>query len=344
MKKLLFALAAMLLMVFSGCGGKRTLYIYNWGDYISPEVVKKFEKEFNCRVALDFFDSNQSMYAKLKAGGGGYDIVVPSTYMTDMMQDQKMLQKLDHAKLPNLKHIDPDYLKKVRDSKMEYSVPYLISFTGIGYNKKRIKNVEPSWHVFERKDIKGRCSLLNDPREVIAAALMTLGYNPNTRKQEEIDKAVQQVLKWRGTIAKFDVDEAKRSLISEEFWLIHAYSGDILQAQDENSEIEFIFPKEGHIFTADTFVIPTDASNPDLAYEFINFMHRPEIAAENMNFVKYRSPNLEALTKINPALKSKPTINPTKEQWNAAQPILDLGADTKLYHAAWDKIKSGSSD
>ena len=334
MKQLSLSLVFCLAVLFAGCSGKPVLYIYNWGDYVSPEVIKKFEKEYNCKVALDFFDSNESMYAKLKAGGGGYDLIVPSTYMTDMMYDQKMLRELDRSRLPNLKYIDPDYLKKVRDSEMKYSVPYLVSFTGIGYNKKKVRNFEPSWRMFERED----------PRQAIGAALITLGYDPNTRSEEEIGKAANLVLRWRKNIAKFDVDEAKRSLISGEFWLIQTYSGDMLQALDENENIEFVFPKEGYIFTADTFVIPADASNVDLAYDFINFMHRPEIAAENMQFVKFRCPNTEALKMLPEKLKNKPSINPAKALWDAAMPTLDLGADTRLYNAAWDKIKSGSGD
>ena len=344
MKQLSLSLVFCLAVLLAGCSGKPVLYIYNWGDYVSPEVIKKFEKEYNCKVALDFFDSNESMYAKLKAGGGGYDLIVPSTYMTDMMYDQKMLRELDRSRLPNLKYIDPDYLKKVRDSEMKYSVPYLVSFTGIGYNKKKIRNFEPSWRMFEREDIKGRCVLLNDPRQAIGAALITLGYDPNTRSEEEIGKAANLVIRWRKNIAKFGVDEAKRSLISGEFWLIQTYSGDMLQALDENENIEFVFPKEGYIFTADTFVIPADAANVDLAYDFINFMHRPEIAAENMQFVKFRCPNTEALKMLPEKLKNKPSINPAKALWDAAMPTLDLGADTRLYNAAWDKIKSGSGE
>ena len=234
MKQLSLSLVFCLAVLFAGCSGKPVLYIYNWGDYVSPEVIKKFEKEYNCKVALDFFDSNESMYAKLKAGGGGYDLIVPSTYMTDMMYAQKMLRELARSRLPNLKYIAPDYLKKVRDSEMKYSVPYLVSFTGIGYNKKKVRNFEPSWRMIEREDIKGRCVLLNDPRQAIGAALITLGYDPNTRSEEEIGKAANLVIRWRKNIAKFDVDEAKRSLISGEFWLIQTYSGDMLQALDEN--------------------------------------------------------------------------------------------------------------
>ena len=118
----------------------------------------------------------------------------------------------------------------------------------------------------------------------------------------------------------------------------------MLQALDENENIEFVFPKEGYIFTADTFVIPADASNVDLAYDFINFMHRPEVAAENMQFVKFRCPNTEALKMLPEKLKNKPSINPAKALWDAAMPTLDLGADTRLYNAAWDKIKSGSGE
>ncbi len=325
----------------SSCGQKKqALHVYNWGDYIDPEIVKQFEKEFNCEVKMDFFDSNESMYAKIKAGGGGYDVLVPSSYFADIMFKQKMIRSFDKAKLPNLANIDPEYLSKAVDSKMEYCVPYLISFTGIGYNKEKVKDFKPSWSIFDDASIKGRCVLLNDPREGLGAALRYLGFSLNTVKQDEIDKAVKVLLQWKRNIAKFDVDEAKRGLASGEFWLIQNYNGDTLQAKEENAALEFVIPNEGSSFSADTMVIPVDAPNADLAYAFVNFVHKPEIAAKNMRFTKYLSPNLPAMKLLPAEFRDNKTVFPNKATWAKCEVIRDLGEGNALYAKAWDLVKA----
>lgn len=350
MKKMFSICLAISCMLFAAamtvsCGpAKKVLYVYNWGDYISPDVVKSFEKEHNCKVSVEAFDSNEAMYAKLKQGGGGYDIIVPSTYMADMMFDQKMIMKFDKKRLPNLQHVDSYYTAKLRDKDMDYAVPYLMSFTGIGYNTEKVKDFVPSWKMFERTDLKGRTVLLNDMRECLGAALIALGYSPNSVSEEEIDKAAELAVKWSRNIAKFDVDEAKRGLISGEFWLIQSYSGDMIQAKDENDKIAFALPVEGAIFTADCFCIPSDAQNVDLAYEFINYMNRPDVAAKNVEFVKYRSPNTDAMKLVSEELKKNPSFNIPKETLDRCSPIFDLGGKNQLYTKAWDKVKSGKTE
>ena len=311
MKKTLF-LAGMVLaaLLAVSCGKpKQVLHIYNWGDYISNDVVKKFEKEFNCKVKVDVFDSNEAMYAKLKAGAGGYDIIVPSSYMAELMQRQGMLLALDHSKLPNVdKYIDQSYIKYSLDKKLEYTVPYFASFTGIGYNKDKIKDFEPTWRMFERPDLKNRTSLLNDLREVLGVALRTLGFDVNSTNQEEIDKAVELVQVWKKQIAKFEVDDAKRALASGEFNMIQTYSGDMLQVSTENPSIVFVIPKEGSTFTFDNFAILKNSPNPDLAHKFINFIYRPEISAENMDEIMYITPNTEGMKLVSETLRKNPAF------------------------------------
>ncbi len=188
--------------VLTSCGNpKETLHIYNWGDYISDDVIRKFEKEFNCKVKVDVFDSNEAMYAKLKAGAGGYDIIVPSSYMAKLMYEQGMLRDLDSALLPNVtKYFDRSYSPLSLDGELKYSVPYFVSFTGIGYDTTRIKDFQPTWRMFERPEIKKRSSLLNDQREVMGCALRTLGYDVNSTDQKQIDEAVALIQKWKQNI------------------------------------------------------------------------------------------------------------------------------------------------
>lgn len=342
MKKIFSAvLLTLVAVLLSSCGKqKETLTIYNWGDYISPEVVKKFEKEFNCKVKVDVFDSNEAMYAKLKAGAKGYDIVVPSSYMAELMQKQNMLAALDHKLIPNVtKYVDKSYTKLSLDKELKYTVPYFASFTGIGYNTKKVKDFKPTWRMFERVDLKGRCSLLNDLREVIGIGLLMTNHDMNSTNQKDLDDAVKQVLVWKKNIAKFEVDDAKRALASGEFVMIQTYSGDMLQVSSENKDIAFVIPKEGSSFTFDNFAILKDAPNVELAHKFIDFIYRPEICAENMNEIMYVTPHTEAVKLVDEALRKNPAFLIPEDVRAKCQPQKDLGADNIKYVKAWELIR-----
>ncbi len=182
-KSLLLAILVLLIpSLFISCSkSKRVLYIYNWSEYIAPELMDKFEKDYNCKIVIDYFDSNEAMYAKLKVGSPGYDLIVPSSYMASIMNKQKMILNLDKSKIPNIKYIEPKYSEKTEDPKMQYSVPYAISFTGLGYNKKKTPDVKPTWSIFEDKQYYRQISMFNDMRESIGAALKYLRYSLNTQ-------------------------------------------------------------------------------------------------------------------------------------------------------------------
>lgn len=333
--------AAALLFTLGACGKpKKVLHLYNWGDYIADDVVKQFEKEYDCEVKIDVFDSNEAMYAKLKAGAGGYDVIVPSAYFAELMNRQGMLLKLDHSKLPNVgKYIDRSYTKYSTDENMEYTVPYFASFTGIGYDKTKVKDFKPTWRMFERPDLKNRTSLLNDLRETIGAALLTLGKDANSTNQEDLDAAVELVRTWKKQIAKFEVDDAKRALAAGEFVLIHTYSGDMLQASSENPDLVFVIPEEGSMFTFDDFAILKTSANQDLAYAFINFMYRPDICAKNMDEIMYTTPHTKAMTMVDEKLRSNPAFMIPESVRAKCTMTKDLGDDNAKYVKAWDKIR-----
>lgn len=341
MKKIFCILASVVLVsLLCSCGKpKQTLHIYNWGDYMADSVIKQFEKEFNCKVKVDVFDSNEAMYAKLMAGAGGYDILVPSSYMAKLMYEQKMIKKLDMEKLPNVTaNLDRSYENLMLDKTMEYSIPYFVSFTGIGYEPEKIKDFKPSWRMFEQADLKKRCSLLNDQREVLGCALKTLGYDVNSVDPAQLDEAVNLAKVWKQNIAKFEVDDAKRALVSGEFFLIQTYSGDMFQVIQEKPTIKFIIPEEGSTVTFDTFAITANSQNSDLAHEFINFMYRAEVAAENMDEIGYITPNVAAAKLVSDEMKNNPVFNIPEEERARCTPLEDLGEKKDLYNQAWDKI------
>ena len=186
-----------------GDGG--TLHIYTWSDYISPDVLENFEKALGVKVAIDTFDSNEAMYAKLKAGGTGYDLIMPSSYQIATMAREGMIDKLDHSKIPNVvKNFDPSFAMQILDPSFTYSAPYAVTYTGFAYAKDKVPEGADvnSWSILANEALKGRISLLDDMREVIGAGLMYLGHSVNSENPAEIDAAVEQVLKWRQNVRK----------------------------------------------------------------------------------------------------------------------------------------------
>ncbi len=333
---------AFMLGVSNGyCGAKPTLHVYTWADYIKPELVQRFEKEYTCKVVIDTFDSNEAMYAKIKAGAKGYDIITPSSYMVSIMFSQGLLQKLDAALLPNIKYVDPEYLKFALDPKMEHSVPYMLTITGMAYLKSKVKDFNPSWAMFNRADLKGRMTMLNDMRETIGAALKFKGYSLNTIDDKELNIAKETLIKWKRNLAKFENEQYKTGLASSEFLLVHGYSGDILQVQSENKDIEFAIPVEGTSFSCDDLVIMKGAAQVKLAHQFINFLHDPGVAAENTAFISYLCPNTASYAKLDDEIKNNPAIFFLKLQGSSKNEVIkDLGADNAKYTKIWDQVKA----
>lgn len=343
MKKILLRAAAALISALAlyGCGpSKPVLHVYMWSDYISPEVVGQFEEKFGCRVIIDTFDSNEMLYAKMKAGGGGYDLLMPSSYMAKIMDDQGMVKKLDHARIPNLKFIDRDYLKNSAiDKAMAYSVPYMICYGCVAYDSSRIKDLPDTWAVFANPALKGRTTLLNDIRETIGAALKANGFSFNSTDDAELAKARDTILKWRENVAKFDNEAYKLGIATGEFALVHGYSGDLAQVLREKPNLKLMFPREGMSISCDDWVIPSDSKNPELAYEFINFVTSPEIAVQNMEFSSYDAPNWRAREIMPESMKSDPALNIPGAALEKSEVIMDLGEENAKYNKLWDEIK-----
>ena len=332
-------------LLAAGCGGGAKapgiLHVYTWSDYVKPELIARFEAENNCKVVIDTFDSNEAMYAKLKAGATGYDVITPTSYMVSLMQSQGMLLPLDHSRLPNLSRVDPDYLAIAIDKTMAYSVPYMLTNTGIAYLKSKVKDFEPTWAMFNRSDLRGRMVMLNDMRETIGAALKFLGYSLNSTNPEELSAAKNVVLAWKENLAKFENEQYKTGIASGEFLLVHGYSGDILQVQAENEDIAFAMPREGGAISCDDLVIAKTAKEPDLAHAYINFFHDPAVAAENTEFIQYLCPNKDSYPLLKAEITGNPGIFLTPEIKAHCEILADLGEKNALYVKIWDEIKAG---
>lgn len=327
----------------TGCSksNKPVLRIYTWADYLAPDLAKKFEQENGCTLQIDTFDSNEAMYAKLTAGATGYDILTPSSYMVKTLVRDKMLLPLDHGKLPNLKHVDEDYLKRALDPKMAHSVPYMMASTCLAWLASKVDDPVPSYSMLDRTDLKGRITLLDDMREVLGAALLSLGHSLNSKNPTELSAARDVAIRWKKNIAKFDSEQYKSGIASGEFHLVQGYAGDLLQVADENEDIVVKIPKEGSAFSCDDLCITVKSTQADLAHKFINFVTDPANAAANMNFIAFRAPNSGAYALLSEDFRGNDALFPEAEIFAKCELIDDLGDSLALWSKTWDEVKAG---
>ncbi len=251
-----------------------------------------------------------------------------------------MLRPLDHALLPNLVHVDPEWLALAVDRTMDHSVPYMLVVSGIAYLEGRVADVVPSWRMFGREDLRGRVTMFNDMRETIGAALKTLGYSINSTRAAELAEAETLLLEWKKNLAKYDNEQYKIGLASGEFLLVHAWNGDVFQVRRERPEVRFFVPEEGTIISCDDLVVPADAREPELAHAFIDFLHDPAVAAENTEFIWYLCPNKDSYPLLPAVLREDPGIFLSPELRAKSEMIADIGAANALYIAVWDRLKS----
>ena len=327
------------------------LHIYTWSDYLAPELIVGFEKALGVRVVVDTFDSNEAMYAKLKAGGTGYDLMTPSAYQIPQMVREGMIDKIDHSKCPNVKkNFDPSFLNQVVDPEFVYSVPYTVTYTGFMYDKSKIPegvDVE-TWKILENPAMKGRVTLLDDIREVIGGGLMVLGYSINSTNPAEIDAAVTEALKWRHNARKFDAESYKTEVAAGSIWIGHGYStdaaqvivGDEEEGMEPRDDIGFALPKEGFTISFDEMVVAKDAKRKDLAYAFINFIYEGEASKVNMEYLCGPNPVKPGLDLLDEETRNIVLLDPEILKRGQILKSIDDPKVMELYNKAWDRIKA----
>ena len=344
------AVAATLLVVSlffaTGCskdeasskGSGKTLYLYNWTYYTPESVIEKFEQEYGVKVVLDYFASNEDMFAKLKAGGSGYDIVFPSQDYTSIMMAEDMLLPIDKSKIPNLQYISPLVLDKATyDPDMSWSVPYFMGASGIAVNKTKVTDYARDWSIFADTKLAGRMSMLDDMREVMGDALAHLGYSVNSTNDAELAAAQKLVNEqWKPNLVKFDAEGFAKSFSTGEFWVVHGYAEAVFEELEESrwGEVDFFLPPEGGPMYLDSMVIPKGARNVELAHQFIDFIHRPEIYAEFLDRFHFPA---SVHTKAGELM----TVEPFYQGEDLANYELknDIGADLEKYNEIWQTIR-----
>jgi spermidine/putrescine-binding protein len=345
---LLIVVSAMILL--AGCdGGKEkelaeVLHVYNWSEYIDPQIYEDFEEEFGVHVVEDTFGSNEELLAKLQAGATGYDIIVPSDYMVRTMVKEGLLAELDHDNLPNLSNIDPNFADPRYDPGMAHCVPYQWGTTGIGYNSDFFEEAPDSWaYLFDPEmasEYAGQLTMLNDVRETFAAALKYLGHSLNSTSEAELTEARDLLMEQKAWVYAYDSEQYEDLISSDETVIAHGWSGDFYMIAEEDERIWYAIPKEGGVVWADNLCIPKSAPNHYTAEVFINYLLRPEVGAAISNYTWYASPNAAAAEFIDPEILEEPAIYPPAEVMERLEWLEDVGEATPLYERMWTEVKA----
>lgn len=320
---------------------KKTVSLFIWSNYVSEEILKEFETKYNMKVIVSNYSSNEELLSKLQAGATGYDVIVPSDYMVAIMAKLKLLVPLNKELIKNSVGIDPKFLKLPYDTNNEFSYPYGWTTTGIAVNSKYFKGNLKSWKdLFENKQIQGKVNLLDDNREVFAAALKTMGHSINSQNNEEITKAKEYLKANKKQVKSFN-SEVIEMLMNGEVWVSQMYSSDALQAQSKTKGlIKYIIPEEGCTMAVDNLAIPASAKNVEGANLLINFLLSQE---SNLAFVKkiYSGPILLSTKNNLPEeLKSNSSLFPDKNIMAKLEMLVDLGELTSFYDQLWTELKS----
>ena len=311
------------------------LHIYIWSDYLAEDTVPNFEKEFNCKVTVDTFESNEEMIAKLQLGGGGYDLVCPSGYAVTVMKNLDLMEKLVKKYLPNYANIAPIFDKTVFDPDNAYTVPWQWGITGVAYRKDKFPTPPDSWALFHDAAHKGKVTMMDDMRDNIGAWLKFRGKSLNSVDAADLAAAKADALLAKPNLKSYISAPVKAQLIAGDVYAAQLWNGDTMQAKAENADIEFVVPKEGAAIWCDSMVIPKGAKNPRAAHEFLNYILRPEVGAKISEFTGYGSPNAKAT-----AVMAAPVAYPTAEQMKTLEYQQDLAAGAEAWDQVWTEIKS----
>jgi spermidine/putrescine transport system substrate-binding protein len=330
----------------SGGGGgggpeEKELNLYNWADYVAKTTIPGFEKQTGIQVTQDYFSSNEELLAKLRAGGTGYDVIVPSDYMVAVMIKSDVLQPLDKSKIPNFKNIGEDFKGLPYDQDNEYSVPYQWGTTGILYNKKEIGQLEDNWEPMWSTEFSGEIGMLNDERETPGAALYKLGYSVNATEDEQLAEAEAQLKKQKPLLrGYFDSTQNRPLVLNGDLLLGHVFSGDAFLALSQDDDLDYIIPKPAATRWTDNMAIPAGAEHPDNAHKFINYILDAKVGAALSNYTYFNTPNEAALPMIDEALKNLPGYQLGPEEFDRLEVIEDVGEATRKYSRLFTEVKS----
>ncbi len=325
--------------------------IYNWGEYIDPEVISMFEEETGIKVVYDMFETNEEMYPVIEAGGVLYDAVCPSDYMIEKMMQNHLLAEIDYSNIPNIKEIGKGYMEMCAefDPGNRYTVPYTTGTVGILYNKRMLDELgvpyPTKWADLWNPELKGEILMQDSVRDAFMVALKKEGHSMNTVDEKQLDEAMADLIAQKPLVQAYVVDQVRDKMIGEEAAVGVIYSGEILYVQGElegtDVEVEYVIPEEGTNLWVDGWVIPKNAKHKENAEKWINFLCRPDIAAKNFEYITYTTPNEGALALLDPEYTENKAVFPDMEEVLKKGEVFSyLGEkDEAKYNDRWKKIK-----
>jgi spermidine/putrescine transport system substrate-binding protein len=325
-------------------GDDKTLHIYTWADYTNDELAAQFTEKTGIDVVIDIYDSNETMLAKMQAGGGdAYSLIYPSDYMVQQMIELGMLTELDSARISGMENILDKWQDPVYDSKNVHSVPFSWGTTGLLYNKEAVSGTPEDWdYLWDNQSALARqMTLLDDVRETMGAVLKSLGYSYNSTDPAEIEAAYERLLEIKPALASFMSFGYEDALLGGDLSIVMAYSVDAIAATLEDERLEYFVPASGSSVWTDTIVVPTSAPNVDAAYEWINFMLEPEVATSAVESLYFATPNAKSLDMLSDELKANEDLFPSEEVLATCEGIAPLDKETNdLFDEYWTQVTS----
>lgn len=326
--------------------------VYNWGQYISDgtddglDVIKAFEEETGIKVNYLTFDSNESMYTKLKTGGTTFDVIIPSDYMIAKLISEDMLEPLDFANIPNYGYIDEAFRNQAYDPENTYSVPYTWGTVGLIYNKNYVSDEDAeSWSCLWNSKYQGKLLMFDNPRDAFAIAESMLGYSFNTEDEQELKNCADLLATQSPVLQGYVMDQIFDRMERGEAWAAPYYAGDYLTMVEENPDLGFSHPKEGFNIFIDAMCIPKGCQNKEGAEAFINFLCRPDISAANLDYIGYSTPETAAKDYLDEEVTSSPVSYPDDETLARSESFAELGVEaTQVMNDLWLSVKTSTSN
>ena len=333
-----------------------SINVYNWGEYIANgddgcmDINKEFEKLTGITVNYTLFDTNESMYAKIKSGSSSYDVIFPSDYMVSRMIQEGMLSKLDYSLIPNFEYIDERFVNPEYDPQNEYSVPYTWGTVGLIYNYDKLGFDPTSWDILWDELYSGEILMFSNSRDAFGLTLMRLGYDINSQEKLELDHAAAELKAQKPFVQAYVMDQIFDKMQGNEAALAPYYAGDAVNMMAENESLRFVIPEEGSNWFADAACIPAPSDSFDeerylAAHMYINFLNEPNVAAENIEYIQYSTPNTAALALLDEETQNNPIIYPDDELLDSCQAYVNLSTETNMYmDTLWTDLMSAAPE
>ena len=325
----------------SGDGGKKVVYVYNWGEYIDESVIEQFTEETGIEVVYDTFETNEVMYPIIEQGQTVYDAVCPSDYMIQKMIANNLLAEINFDNIPNIEYIGQEYIDATEgyDPGHSHSVPYTWGTMGILYNTTMVSDPPTSWGVLWDEQYKDSILMQKSVRDLLAVGLKYLGHSLNTTENSEIEEARDILIEQKPLVQAYVIDQVRDKMIGGEAALGVIYSGEYLFCKDQNPDLAYVVPDEGSNIWFDSWVIPANAENKENAEAWINFLCRPDIALKNFEYITYATPNTGAMEDIDEEILNDPGAFADEETMDRCEVFTWLGDEVEeVYNDAFNEI------